>query len=223
MLSRDEIRYCRSENVRLQAMELEVDGTNSAHVDLFNRYVDDYNGRCGNFQYREGELESVQREVDAERARLSIEGAARIAEVSARTPAPLAGEVETADPTVGPDYTGDVTEPDSGTPQFDTQDPSSDLPATAGTMQLTQDERESMELTCGVDRANYGDTAYDICISQQIAALKLVPRGHDLSGLSPQQRQAVEAACATAKNMEGPAAYNLCIEQQLGEPRGAMP
>lgn len=113
VLSRDEIRYCRSENVRLQAMELEVAGTNSAHVDLFNRYVDDYNGRCGNFQYREGELESVQREVDGERARLSIEGAARIAEVPARTPAPLADEVETADPTAGPDSTGYVTEPDS--------------------------------------------------------------------------------------------------------------
>jgi len=74
ILGRDELRYCLSEAIRMSAMKEEVDLYSETEVDRFNATIQDYNCRCGQFRYRKGSLESVRREVEAQKIRLEAEG-----------------------------------------------------------------------------------------------------------------------------------------------------
>ena len=70
-----QIRYCLSEDIRLEAAR---DVANvDADVDRFNAMINDYNARCANYRYRPQVFESVQREVQANSAFLQAEGIAR--------------------------------------------------------------------------------------------------------------------------------------------------
>jgi hypothetical protein len=73
-LSRDQIRYCLSEDIRLGAMKDAINQYADNEVDLFNANVHDYNSRCGKFRYRRGSLESVRSEVETDRLMLEAEG-----------------------------------------------------------------------------------------------------------------------------------------------------
>jgi hypothetical protein len=75
LLEAPQIRYCLSEDVRLDAARDSV--TVRSHVVRFNSMVRDFNARCGNFRYRRQVLESVKREVEANRSSLQYEGIAR--------------------------------------------------------------------------------------------------------------------------------------------------
>ena len=226
ILTREELRYCRSEEVRLEAMEPMVDSGNGSQVDLFNRHVDDYNRRCGSFRYREGMLDSIQREIDEQRARLRAEGAERISQ--AFSPA-LSAAVETeaepvsaqqrqgsdttdAEYAADPDAVGGVEPYESANPESPTVDVQK-RPLRA--MDMTAEEQASLESACSSAKYMEGPAAYNRCIGRQLAALASAPRGQDLSGLNSEERQSIEAACSTAKYMEGPAAYNRCIGRQL--------
>lgn len=78
VLSISEIRYCEAEGIRLDAMRWEIDNNVSSEVDYFNRYVDDFNGRCGSFRYRDGSLESARRDIAKVQSILVNEGKKRI-------------------------------------------------------------------------------------------------------------------------------------------------
>ena len=74
-LGADQIRYCLSESIRLEAVR-DVIETN-AKVVRFNSLIDDWNRRCSSYEYRQGLLETVRRQVEGNRANLSAEGIAR--------------------------------------------------------------------------------------------------------------------------------------------------
>jgi hypothetical protein len=76
-LNHDQIRYCLSEDIRLQAWLGAVNNSSAASKDAYNAGADDYNARCGHFQYRRGLLEIVRAEVEARRPDLEREGRAR--------------------------------------------------------------------------------------------------------------------------------------------------
>ena len=74
ILTREQLRYCLSESVRIDAADPVVNGNSQAEVDGFNRVVSDYNVRCSNFQYQVDQMQSVRAEVDGRRAQLQAEG-----------------------------------------------------------------------------------------------------------------------------------------------------
>lgn len=235
VLTRNELRYCLSEQVRLEAMEPMVDSSNGSQVDLFNRHVDDYNSRCGSFRYEEGMLESVRREVAEQHARLWVEGTERISQsFSPAVSAPVETETEPlnaqqlqgsdtaeAEYLSVPDAGGGVEPYEPGNPERPTAD-AKVTPPTA--MDMTVEERESLESACASAKYTQGPAAYSKCINRQLSALESSPRRHELSGLTMEERQSLESACSSAKYTQGPAAYNQCINRQLlglaSAPRG---
>jgi hypothetical protein len=80
-LSRDQIRYCLSEDIRLGSMKGALNHYADNEVDLFNAKIHDYNSRCSKFRYRRGSLESVRSEVEANRLMLEAEGHARLVNI----------------------------------------------------------------------------------------------------------------------------------------------
>lgn len=78
VLNRNQIRYCVSEDTRITAIEDLINNYSETEVDRFNALVNDYNRRCGRFQYTHGALEGVRSEVQANRASLEAEGLARL-------------------------------------------------------------------------------------------------------------------------------------------------
>lgn len=79
VLSSPQIRYCLSEDIRLEAMRQYSNVYSQRAIYAFNLAVNDYNSRCGSFRYRSGALESVRRDVEAKRGELHAQGAARAA------------------------------------------------------------------------------------------------------------------------------------------------
>lgn len=75
-LSVDQITYCMSEKVRLEAAQSAVDNAVSSQVDNFNDAVDDYNSRCSNYRYLTSDRERAQAYVDARLGKLRKEGVA---------------------------------------------------------------------------------------------------------------------------------------------------
>ncbi len=70
--SRSNIRYCRYQQERFKSIEADL--RNNEEIAAFNRLVTDYNSRCGNFRYRESDLNAVTSEVTAKSAALASEG-----------------------------------------------------------------------------------------------------------------------------------------------------
>lgn len=70
-----QIRYCLSEDIRLESAR-DVALSNQ-DISRFNSMISDYNGRCGNYRYRPGVLESVREAVQPFTATLRAEGRAR--------------------------------------------------------------------------------------------------------------------------------------------------
>lgn len=69
--SRDQIRYCRSQKIRLSAIEKVIDPrASSGEVPRFNEQVNDYNARCGHFQYRQRDFDAVTSELRGRSAAL---------------------------------------------------------------------------------------------------------------------------------------------------------
>ena len=70
----NEIRYCLSQNIRLDGAQSVLNKYSQADVDRYNAMINDYNSRCGNFQYTPGALQSIQAEVNASSATLQSQG-----------------------------------------------------------------------------------------------------------------------------------------------------
>ena len=80
LLTVAQLRYCLAENIRLDAGKAALEGAQSSDlsIDAFNRRIEDYNGRCGEFRYRESEMTSAKNAVDASRFTLEREGRERV-------------------------------------------------------------------------------------------------------------------------------------------------
>lgn len=76
LLTEDQIRYCLSENIRLEFWQEAVDTYQPGAVGRFNAAVEDYNARCGNYRYGPGALERVREEIEPRRPALQREGLA---------------------------------------------------------------------------------------------------------------------------------------------------
>ena len=82
VLSREQIRYCLAEDIRLNATKSAVNNYADADVDRFNAMVADYNSRCSSFRYHtnnrgRNDLNSAQRDIEPFRSQLQSEGRSR--------------------------------------------------------------------------------------------------------------------------------------------------
>jgi hypothetical protein len=75
VLDAEQIRYCLSEDIRLEAARDVVSA--DAEVSRFNSMVEDFNSRCANYQYRRQVFDAVKRQVEANRSLLELEGIVR--------------------------------------------------------------------------------------------------------------------------------------------------
>lgn len=78
VLNSAEIRYCLAEKIRMDGAEAVVNNYDGNSVDKFNRMVNNYNSRCGQYRYRSGALESARRDVETYRYALLSEGRSRM-------------------------------------------------------------------------------------------------------------------------------------------------
>lgn len=62
-----QIRWCRREKIRIDAIEGLINNAYEREVSTFNAKVDDYNSRCVEFRYRRGQVEQVERELVGQR------------------------------------------------------------------------------------------------------------------------------------------------------------
>ena len=197
VLSREQIRYCLAEDIRIDGAKSAINNYIDADVDRFNTMVADYNSRCSSFQYQtnnrgRNDLNSAQRDIEPFRSQLQSEGRSRFARVSTgslSTPAPTRANQSAAVSSI--------------------QDR-----ATVGLESLTYDEKNAIETACILKRSE-GAASYNRCVSAQLGALANAPRTPDLSLLSSDEKDAIETACILKRN-EGAASYNRCLTSQLG-------
>ena len=90
VLSTAQVRYCLAEKIRLDAADSVVDSYVDTDVDRFNRYINDYNSRCGEFRYRQGVLESARSDIEPYRSQLQAEGRTRFVRSPSATTSPPA-------------------------------------------------------------------------------------------------------------------------------------
>lgn len=205
VLSTDQIRYCLAEKIRLDAAESVLNNYVDSDVDRFNGYVNDYNSRCGEFRYRQGALESAQRDVEKYRNQLQIEGRSRFVRGS------------------------------SGATTLQTPEQSSQVfrPSPDATVQAIQKRLNEIGYDAGpADGLAGGKTqvailefqrdvgiAVDGIASEAVLENALVAEGRapsvDQLQLSKQESESLEAACSTDKYVNGPAAYRACKDHQI--------
>ncbi len=77
VLGAAQLRYCLSEDIRLQGAKRVLNLYSETDVRRFNTMVDDYNSRCGSFRYHRGSLESAKRDVEQNRFVLEAAGRTR--------------------------------------------------------------------------------------------------------------------------------------------------
>lgn len=65
VLSRNEIRYCLSEKIRINKIQSIINYYSEIEVNNMNSLVNDYNSRCAHFRYKRGMLESVRSDVNS--------------------------------------------------------------------------------------------------------------------------------------------------------------
>lgn len=78
LLSSTQVRYCLSEAFRLEGMEAYIDKSIATEVGGFNTNVDDYNDRCGDFQFRDGALSAATRSFAGLENQYRLEGQKRV-------------------------------------------------------------------------------------------------------------------------------------------------
>jgi peptidoglycan hydrolase-like protein with peptidoglycan-binding domain len=204
VLSTAQIRYCLAEKIRLDAAESVINNYVDSDVDRFNRYVNDYNSRCGEFRYRQGALESARRDVEPYRSQLQAEGSGRFV----RSPA-AATRSQTPTQTPQPVH------------------PSPDVTVQAIQQRLNElgyDAGSADGLPGGRTRAAIMAFQRDIGIavdgvaSQALLQNALVAERRAPSAapiqLSKPERESLESACSTDKYVNGPAAYRACLDRQ---------
>lgn len=105
VFSREQIRYCLAEDIRLDAAKSAVNNYIDADVDRFNAMVADYNSRCSSFRYQtsnrgRNDLKSAQRDIEPYRSQLQSEGKSRFARSPTGSLSPQAPSRPAPDATV---------------------------------------------------------------------------------------------------------------------------
>lgn len=77
VLSSNQIRYCLSQSIRLEAWSTSVNTYSDMSVDMYNLAVNDYNNRCSNYRYKKYSIDAVRAEVELRRSQLVHEGLAK--------------------------------------------------------------------------------------------------------------------------------------------------
>lgn len=93
LLSVPEIQWCIRNGIRIDAMRNLIE--TNAGIDEFNRIVNDYNSRCGNYRYRQGTQAQAERSVEPYRSQIVAE-AVREAKQLGRPYQPPASSVSPA-------------------------------------------------------------------------------------------------------------------------------
>jgi hypothetical protein len=227
VLDREQIWYCLSEKIRLDAIEPIVNTSRNWEVDQFNVSVADYNSRCGHFRYRRGSLESVRAEVEARRS--EIERSAATAWVrdpdgvstSPKTDRRVPKETSKERKRPTPEVQQTLDSRASASPGV-TQEPSR-LPSLSEGNQLTkpdlsrfsQSEREAIERSCDSERRYSGLATYYNCVSNEVRKLATSPNKPDLSQLLQSEREAIERSCDSERRYSGPATYYNCVGNEV--------
>lgn len=74
VLSAGQIRYCLSQDIRLEGWRSVVNQYSETATGAFNRAVNDFNGRCGQYRYKQSVWTSVNSSVQSQRSSLYSEG-----------------------------------------------------------------------------------------------------------------------------------------------------
>ena len=85
MFTTEEISYCLSEKIRIDASDTVLNKYVASDVAQYNRDVDDYNSRCAAFRYPQGALASAQSNLEPYRAQLEAEGHSRFVQTPSAT------------------------------------------------------------------------------------------------------------------------------------------
>jgi hypothetical protein len=73
-LTNNQIRYCLSEKIRIEAWETVLNTHSDLSVNSFNDSVDNFNMRCSNYRYKKYEMDLVSSQVEARRLELRADG-----------------------------------------------------------------------------------------------------------------------------------------------------
>ena len=244
VLTSAQLRYCVAEEIRLDAAKGAINNYNDTHVDRFNEMVADYNGRCGQFRYRSGALESARSEVERYRGALEADGRARF--VRAKTApsqdltfVPLE---PTPDPTVKAvqerlNELGYDAGPADGLMGGRTRaaivafQRENNLPqngsASAALLRALQQWRPSTRPESTSTPAISGERTTELSAAARPSVPNAVPspptsssrpqrnENADLAAVSQAEQDAIERACDVYRRGSGPSAYNDCLKREL--------
>ncbi|HHK3924678.1 TPA: peptidoglycan-binding protein [Pseudomonas aeruginosa] len=212
VFSREQIRYCLAEDIRIDGAKSALNNYIDADVDRFNAMVADYNSRCSSFKYQtnnrgRNDLNSTQRDIEPFRSQLQSEGRSRF-----------------------------VRSPSTGTLSV----PAPSRPAPDATVQAIQRKLNELGYDAGTADGLIGRGTRSAVIAFQQdrglaatgvadqALLLQLQRAPALTSPSPAESRpptasaqlssaeaaSLEAACSTDKYVNGPAAYRACVERQ---------
>ena len=205
VLSIPEIRWCKRRQIELEAVEGILNEERQTEVDAYNNIIEDYNSRCGNFRYRRGNVEQVDREFAPERARMKKE--AQSVWVRFILGLDKDEKMDPEDPEI------DSEAEDRGASRMPAKhNPQNSVPTIDS---LVSEERESLESACSSAKVLDGPAAYARCQKAQLAKLASAPRNIDLSALNRDEHESIQSSCSDQKVLYGPAAYNRCLSSKL--------
>ena len=225
VFSREQIRYCLAEDIRLDGAKAAINNHVDADVDRFNAMVADYNSRCSSFKYRtnnrgRNDLKSAQRDIEPYRTQLQSEGRSRFA----RSPTGALSPQTPSRPT--PDATVQAIQRKLN--ELGYKAGAADGLMGRGTRSAViafQQDRglaatgvADQALLLQLQRAPSRQTTAETTPSTQSSppALPNSSRLPDLSKLAYAERSAIQQACILKKS-DGAASYNRCVTTQLDE------
>jgi len=77
-LSSSEIYYCLAEAVRIDANRTTMNTYDDFSVNRFNRSIDDYNGRCSSYRYKQSAMGSATKALNENRYSIEAQGRSRM-------------------------------------------------------------------------------------------------------------------------------------------------
>ena len=220
VLSTDEIRYCLAEKIRLDAAETVLNTYREPDVDRFNRYINDYNSRCGEYRYRPGSFDRARRDVEPYRSQLQSEGRSRFVSSQKSTPVdPKVLAVQRRLNELG--YDAGAAD---GLFGEKTRLAIKDFQRRSGINEdgiVTQRLMEELEQSNILNDKNSiaqaltpHESEARATATPPVSALKESGRP-DLSTVSAWERSSIERACDSSRLYSGPGAYYTCLKREL--------